>query len=149
MGLTVVDFLNKREVIRDNQNINEIIYVRRRMHDMEHIKKVLVSAINSNKILYPTLKDISTKLNCSVNFLTKNFPDLCNEITTKYKNNKNLEKNRTIQRLCNAVHELHRQNDYPSRRKVGEIIGDINFTRKPMLREVWHHTLLELGYEIH
>jgi hypothetical protein len=148
LGLTIDDLLNQVQPTDIKEITNEKFYLRRKKRDMGLIKQTLVLSINSDKHLYPTLQNISVDLNCSVNLLRRNFPGLCTEIVAKYKNNKDSEKKKTIQKLRNTIYELHRQKKYPSRRKVGEIFGNMNFNRKPMLREVWHQALTELGYEI-
>jgi AraC-like DNA-binding protein len=101
-----------------------------------------------------SLAQISKHVNRSIPYLKRNFPELCNCITQRYREsqlNQGEERRKAqAQKIKEAVLFLHERGRYPRANLVAQIagIGTIAFL-EPSTHAAWKNTLQDLGYSVH
>ncbi|AJY76261.1 hypothetical protein VN24_18970 [Paenibacillus beijingensis] len=96
-----------------------------------------------------SLTSIAKRIKCPRHILKQRFPVQVKLIVSRFKNNlkdKSIRNKKELEiRLLNAVDELHKDGQYPSKRKLIEKLN-VNFTHHSELVALWHYRLKELRY---
>ena len=99
----------------------------------------------------PSLNQVEKSLKVRPRFLAKNFPELCQTISTKYLNELKRKRIERTQRLCEEVRQatlqVHAQGVYPSHRKVRALLKSSVAMKEPRAHATWRATLRELGWD--
>lgn len=121
-----------------------------RSFDWEALRRALEVAATSDESPPPSMAKVAERLGHDLSHLLKLFPDLCRQISQRYRNRR---ETRRIERECRihaeirqAVLSVHAQGEYPSYDRVRAMLGNPNDLRPRAALAIWHETLRELGY---
>lgn len=93
---------------------------------------------------------MAQQVGCKRQTLRSKFPDLCNEITTKYLAGLKKQHEERVAALCRTVRQtvftLHQQGRYPSSVEVLKVLGNQHMMRMKEAQIAWQGALEELGY---
>ena len=98
-----------------------------------------------------SLKQVAKNVHKQKKFLIKNFPELCQAISTKYLNAMKKQRIEREQKLCEEVRQatllVHAQGMYPSHRKIRALLKSEASLKSPLAYASWRATLQELGWD--
>ena len=120
----------------------------RRKVNRPELERQLKAAIQSTEPALPLTK-VAKKLLRHHVCLKKWFPDLCAQISKKYREYLRQRKAERTQKLCNEVYEitcrLADEGIYPSARRVESLLETRSDFRSPAARFAWQEALRKLG----
>lgn len=143
LGLSVSDFLRKKGANlqlqqMSNTSIKEKDKLERKKHDHQQIRKYLQYVIKNELPL--SIKKVAETIGCDRKLLSRKYPIECNKIKDNFdkhlevaKRKRDTEKLKIVE---NAFYLLITKNEYPSRRKMENIIGE-GLLREKLLKEKW------------
>lgn len=123
---------------------------RRAATDWVHCQGTLERALESSEEPV-SMQEVARRLGASDDSLRNRFPTLCSAISTRYlayRKNRRVEK---IKRMRDQVRQatllLHARGEYPNKTRVAAFLDSPARFRNPEVRDAWHETMRELGYE--
>jgi hypothetical protein len=120
--------------------------VRRRV-DREGICQALQEVLNDSKIP-PSMAAVARQLEYDQSYLPRLFPELCKEISTRYKaykaKNSETRKQKNGQEIKDSMLELHSRGKSLSQEQVSKSLGRPGCFREQYNRDIWRATRNEL-----
>jgi len=98
----------------------------------------------------PSMQEVASRLQYDYSRLTKDFPDLCHTISDRYAKYRAKQRVERQQRLCEevrqAVHLVHIQGRYPSKRRVSKLLTAPASFWDPEVKRTWEEMIQQLGW---
>ena len=124
---------------------------RKRKTTKQRLREALEAVICSPEDPPAGLPEVAERLKYDYRRLRKDFPDLCQAISSHYANYRAKQRVERLQRLCEevcqAIHLLHIQGCYPSKRQVSKLLTTSGSFWEPEVYQIWEETLQELGWK--
>ncbi len=121
----------------------------KRHTDTENIQKMLESIMVNDENPPPSMREVARRLGYSVQVLDRCFPEMCRAISERYKAYRRSRRDETVRQICHEVRStvlrLHAQGEYPSLRKVRNLLRKPHDMLRKEAQESWRQTLRELG----
>lgn len=118
--------------------------------DAEKLRLSLRSILATSEYPPPSLVKVAKQLDHDPSHLLKLFPDLCYEISKRYRDFRRMQSIQRKQSVQDEVRQaalrVHAEGKYPSRRQVRALLSNPNLMRLPEALEAWNDTLRELGW---
>ena len=96
------------------------------------------------------MQEVASRLQYDYSRLTKDFPDLCHTISDRYAKYRAKQRVERQQRLCEevrqAVHLVHTQGRYPSKRRVSKLLTAPASFWDPEVKRTWEEMIQQLGW---
>lgn len=122
----------------------------RRKATKKRLRATLEAVIQNAEDPPPSMREVAERLHYSSSYLAKLFPDLCRTISARharYRTEKRVERQR---RLCEevrqAIHLLHAQGHYPSKRQVSKLLATPGSFWTPEVYQTWKEMVQQLGW---
>jgi AcrR family transcriptional regulator len=97
----------------------------------------------------PSMREVARRLGYSVQVFNRHFPEMCRAISERYMAYRRRRRDETKRQICDevrsAVLRLHAQGEYPSQRKVRNLLRKPHDMLRKEVHKVWRETLRELG----
>lgn len=115
----------------------------------EGMLQLLQATLESLEYPPPSMRQIARRHGIDFRNLQRSFPNECKEISGRFREYLQSRRRERLQQICAEVHrvtvELHTQGKYPSVDLVTEHLSKSGFMWEPAAKEVWRHTLKQLG----
>jgi hypothetical protein len=125
----------------------------RRPFDVEGVRQALERVLGSEEYPPPSTAEVGRRLGYSCNILRGRFPELCGAISARYKAFLARRAQEKRQELCakvrQAVLTIHAQGNYPSTKRIEDLLTPQRPFWVPDVRQTWLETLHELGWLVY
>lgn len=113
-------------------------------------REALEAVIRNSEDPPPSMQEVASRLQYDYSRLTKDFPDLCHTISDRYARYRAKQRVERQQRLCEevrqAVHLVHTQGRYPSKRQVSKLLTSPGSFWIPEVYRTWKESIQQLGW---
>ena len=97
-----------------------------------------------------SMPEVASRLGYDYRQLRKEFPDLCQSISSQYASYRAKQRVERQQRLCEevrqAIQTLHAQDCYPSKRQVSKLLTTPGIFWEPEVYRTWKEMIQQLGW---
>jgi DNA-binding XRE family transcriptional regulator/DNA-binding transcriptional regulator YhcF (GntR family) len=157
LEISLLDFLTKEAIYtKPCINITQESLTQKRLQrrsqkpfDSNQVQQVLLSALNSKEEPPPTMKEMAERLEYNRRTISRRFPDLCRDISTKSRRYRRATLEKKIETSCEEVRQialkLHRENLYPSEGRVSELMTKPGDLRNKKVRVTLQEVQSELS----
>lgn len=122
----------------------------RRSAPKEGIREALEATIRHPEDPPASVPQVASRLGYIYSQLRKDFPDLCQLISTHYANYRTRQRIERRERLCEEVRQaillLHSQGRYPSMRQLSKILSTPGCFWIPEVCQMWKEMVQQLGW---
>jgi len=137
------------------QPYNKIDLTKSRRHprafDRNGIMANLKEVLHGNEHPPPSMREVGRRLDYDASHLYRQFPELCQAISARYKCYRKRMRVERVVRLRSEIKEaaryLYWQNQYPTHKLVKCQLNKPRIMYEPQALHAWHETLQELGLE--
>ena len=156
LDISLLDFLVRDDFEKlqiDSQKLPRKISSKRispQNLDLLQIEKFLKSVLEDRESTPTTMKEIAKELATDQRTLLKHFPELCQAISTKYRNYRAKISSKNIKASCQEVKQavsiLILKGEYPSEARVSQLISQPGNFRYKQVRMALKKARLEIGF---
>ena len=141
---------SRRQAYRYCPDLCEAISRRYRdQFDHPRIEQALKEALTKDEP--QSVREVARQLGYQAAYIWYPFRNLCRQVSARYSAKQRRQAEQHYEGLCQevraAVVALDQQGIYPSAPQVGKRLGNPYLLMRSDMREIWHATLEELGYQ--
>ncbi len=137
---------NDINVVKINSDISGTKQKRKKL-DFENMKISLETYLNAEHPL--PMIEVAEKIGVNKRIILRYFPDLCKQISKRYKEHLSNKSNQRKVHLCHIIEDvierLIKDNEYPSRRKIELNLPDGIILKDSRFKSIWKSKLEEYG----
>ncbi|MEO2077827.1 MAG: TniQ family protein [Bacillus sp. (in: firmicutes)] len=145
LGISIIEFLLNQKPTKDESSAELFRSAVQIKHNHLEIQNILRTVIENKEPV--SISEVSRMIGCDRKLLSRMYKEECMHIKKKY--NEHLQHNKN-ERLCTKTKQLNaafkllvKQNVYPSRRRLEEILGT-GFLKEKAIQEYWNELKKEL-----
>jgi DNA-binding phage protein len=121
----------------------------KRRTDAEHVQELLEAIMADDEDPPPSMQEVARRLGYSVQLLNRHFPEICRAISERYVAYQKRKRDETVRLKCDEVRSIvirvYEQGEYPSQRKVRNLLRNPHDFLRKEVHTAWRETLQRLG----
>jgi hypothetical protein len=150
-GVASEAVFSKIQAFPDEEAIPERPKPAQRQLDLKAIQTTLETLIQQPEDPAPSVREIERRMGLHRNRLAPLFPEQCQILSRRYRQNQSQKRSLGVQRRCEmarqATQAIHAQGRYPSKRQVELFLDKPAFFREAQVKAAWHEAIRERGLQ--